>query len=133
MHQFESVAFLQKPSMIFHPSDLWIYIVSCECWIVNWWALASLKLIHVGQDNFKIDEIYKKNETWSLKPENGLPEFLAEAKLIFWIRMLISRGRKYQILSKKLPIMTRKILQTNIQVGKLGKKPLFFTWFFWNW
>ena len=31
---------------------------------------------------------------------NGLPEFFVEAKLIFWIWILIFQGRKYQILSK---------------------------------
>ena len=32
---------------------------------------------------------------WSLKPKNGLPGFLGEAKLIFWLWVFIFWGQKY--------------------------------------
>lgn len=37
-----------------------------------------------------------KSKNLSLKPKNGLPEFFVEAKLIFWIWILIFQVRKYQ-------------------------------------
>ena len=50
--------------------------------------------------HLKISEIYEKNEKWSLEAKNGLPEFLVEAKLMFWMRTLLCRGQKYEMLSK---------------------------------
>ena len=41
-----------------------------------------------------------RNKNWSLGSKSRLPEFFVEAKWIFWIRTLICRGQKYQMLSK---------------------------------
>ena len=39
-------------------------------------------------------------KNWNLEPKSGLPKFLVEAKFVFGIWILISRGQKYQIISK---------------------------------
>ena len=40
-------------------------------------------------------KILRKNNSRSLKSKNGLPEFFVEAKLIFWVWILIFRRQRY--------------------------------------
>ena len=52
-------------------------------WQINlsfffWRGDRGIAEIHVMQNKCK-------NENWSSQPQNGFPEFLVEAKLIFWI------------------------------------------------